>query len=147
MLAQGQDERINRTMSLHLKEAKLNELQAAVQKLEDEINQVKEKWKANDDIWRKLTDLDEYLKYKGYIKATAGTSSKLAPEKLAARNKKKQMSDKEKIAHVKAYDEAKKKRQGAKYLKGNDLNSNNITSWRAAFLAALEATEAASDKP
>ena len=134
-------------MSLHLKEAKLNELQAAVQKLESEINEVKEKWKANDQLWEKLTDLDEYLTYKGYTKATIGKNSKLTMEQMAAKKKKQQLSDKEKIAHVKKYDKAVKNREGAKYLKGNDLNSNNIVTWRKAFLTALKATEATSDKP
>ena len=52
-----------------------------------------------------------------------------------------------KIKHVKEYDKAKKRREGAKYLRDNDLNSNNIQTWRAAFLAALDATEKVSDKP
>ena len=56
---------------------------------------------------------------------------------------KRSWSKEAKIRHVKAYDQAKKNREGAKYLKENDLNSNNIATWRKAFLAALEMT----DKP
>ena len=62
-------------------------------------------------------------------------------------NSKRSWSEETKIKHVKEYDKAKKKRAGAKYLRDNDLNSNNIQTWRAAFLAALDATEKASDKP
>jgi len=74
----------------------------------------------------------------------------LAPQKAAAKQSKgskRSWSDETKIKHVKEYDKAKKKRQGGQYLRENDLNSNNIQTWRAAFLAALDATEKASDKP
>lgn len=60
-----------------------------------------------------------------------------------ARDSKRRLSKREKIEHVKAYDKAKKKREGAMYLRENDLNSNNISTWRKAYLAALEMT----DKP
>lgn len=56
---------------------------------------------------------------------------------------KKSWSKETKIRHVKAYDQAKTNREGAKYLRENDLNSNNIATWRRAFTAALEMT----DKP
>ena len=77
------------------------------------------------------------------------TSFEIADTTSTKRKKtsKRSWSKETKIAHVKKYDEAKKKRQGAKYLKGNDLNSNNIVEWRKAFLSALEASESVSDKP
>ena len=78
--------------------------------------------------------------------ATKDTPLGSTKEKKSSSSKR-SWSDETKIKHVKEYDKAKKKRQGAKYLRDNDLNSNNIQTWRAAFLAALEATEAASDKP
>ena len=56
---------------------------------------------------------------------------------------KRNLSKQAKIEHVKAYDKAKKSREGAKYLRENDLNSNNIATWRKAFLSALGMT----DKP
>lgn len=56
---------------------------------------------------------------------------------------KKRLTKQEKINHVVQYDKAKKSRMGAEYLRENDLNSNNIATWRRAFLAALETT----DKP
>lgn len=56
---------------------------------------------------------------------------------------KRNLSKQAKIEHVKAYDDAKKNRKGAKYLRENDLNSSNIVTWRRAFLSALEMT----DKP
>ena len=68
-------------------------------------------------------------------------------EAKQSKGSKRSWSDETKIKHVKEYDKAKKKRAGAKYLRENDLNSNNIQTWRAAFLAALDATEKASDKP
>ena len=68
-------------------------------------------------------------------------------EAKQSQRSKRSWSDETKIKHVKEYDKAKKKRAGAKYLRDNDLNSNNIQTWRAAFLAALDATEKASDKP
>ena len=70
------------------------------------------------------------------------TENKKRPE-----GSKRNWPEETKINHVKAYDKAVKKREGASYLKENDLNSSNIQSWRKAFLAALEATEALSDKP
>ena len=56
---------------------------------------------------------------------------------------KKNLTKQAKINHVIQYDQAKKFRKGAEYLRENDLNSNNIATWRRAFLAALEMT----DKP
>lgn len=79
--------------------------------------------------------------------ATKDTLSDSKKEKKPSRSEKRSLPEETKIKHVKEYDKAKKKRKGAQYLRDNDLNSNNIQTWRAAFLAALEATEAASDKP
>ena len=75
-------------MSLHLKEAKLNELQEVVKRLEEEIKKEKEKWKANDTLWAKLTNLDEYLKYKGYIHASKVTTKGFGHSNPKARAKK-----------------------------------------------------------
>lgn len=68
-----------------------------------------------------------------------GASLKSKNTKVSKRN----LSKQAKIDHVKAYDKAKKSREGARYLRENDLNSNNIATWRKAFLSALEMT----DKP
>ena len=60
-----------------------------------------------------------------------------------AKDSKRNLSKQAKIQHLKAYDKAKNSREGAKYLRENDLNSNNISSWRKAFSSDLGMT----DKP
>ena len=121
-------------MSLHLKEKQLNELMDAVKRLEDEIEKEKERWKKNDTLWDQLTDLHEYLKYKGYVhanKVTTTSSShdtnKMSPEAKKAMAKKRNMPKQEKIAHVEAYDEAPVKQS---YLTEHNLSYANINEWR-----------------
>lgn len=123
--------------------------------------------KVMDDVTDRFEDFED--EFKGYLRdkkpqvedievnwldliygdtfETKGKPLASANEKKRSRSEKKNWSDQTKIYHVKEYDKAKKKRKGTQYLKDNGLNSNNIQTWRAAFLAALEATEAASDKP
>ena len=125
-------------------------VQTEIAELIDELKETAKKVKAK--IQEEWDDASDDLKKK--ISEHVGrlpdlTSFEIADTTSTKRKKtsKRSWSKETKIAHVKKYDEAKKKRQGAKYLKGNDLNSNNIVEWRKAFLSALEASESVSDKP
>lgn len=112
----------------------------------------------------KLNELNELVKegielfsdyaeeFENHVK---GKKSEVADDKLlaeiygaslktkSASGGKRNYSKETKIEHVKAYDKAKKSKKGTKYLNENGLNPNNISTWRKAFLSALEM----SDKP
>jgi hypothetical protein len=109
-----------------------------------------------DEVTDRFQDFED--EFKGYLRAkepdvdvnllaeiygdTLGTKES-SKQKKPSRSDKRNWSEQTKIGHVKAYDKAKKKRQGGQYLRDNDLNASNISAWRAAFLAAMEV----SDKP
>jgi hypothetical protein len=138
-------------------QAKMNEEFHSV--WEDTIKPVLHKLKETmDEVTDRFQDYQE--EFQGYLRnkepdVTPNLLAEIYGDALIqkAENKKRpevskrSWTEETKISHVKAYDKAVKKREGASYLKDNDLNSNNIQSWRKAFLAALEATEALSDKP
>ena len=132
-----------------LKQAE-EKVKAEVRELIDEIEEktknlkakIQEEWdEASDDLRKAISEHIGRLPDLSSFEITSETPSKRKT------TSKRSWSKETKIAHVKKYDEAKKKRQGAKYLKGNDLNSNNIAEWRKAFLSALKASESVLDKP
>lgn len=117
----------------------IDELEGKAKRLKAKLQ---EEWdEASDDLKKTISEHVGRLPDLSSFEITGET-----PLKRKTTSKRSWSKD-TKIAHVKKYDEAKKKRQGAKYLKGNDLNSNNIAEWRKAFLSALKASESVSDKP
>ena len=124
-------------------------IKPALHSLKKTMDEVTDRFEDFEDEFKgylkeKTPDVDVKLLSEIYGDTLAPQTSK---ENKSSRSDKRNWSEETKIKHVKAYDEAKKKREGAKYLKGNDLNSNNIKTWREAFLNALEASESVSDKP
>ena len=130
---------------IHAEEKVKEEIKELIDELEETTRKVKvkiqEEWDdASDDLKKKISE---------HIGRLPDLSSYEISDRTPTKRKtgtKRSWSKETKIAHVKKYDEAKKKRQGARYLKGNGLNSNNIKIWRETFLNAPEATEDASDK-
>ena len=121
-------------------------IKPALQSLKRTMDEVTDRYQDFEDEFRgylrgKEPDVEVNLlaEIYGDSRGTTQPSKKKKPSRSDKRNWPKQT----KIGHVKAYDEAKKKKKGSQYLRDNDLNSSNISAWRAAFLAAIEA----SDKP